>query len=445
MKEDKKTKNKTAKKSPSKKTSTKNSSIKNKDIKKKTGLKARLGEIRRSIFGEKKEETSFSLFEVIVIIFISIIFGIIIGYLINFSRGIFKTDSNIDEIVDMYNEIVDEYYDDVNKDDLANAAIKGMVESLGDPYSNYLDGDTAEDFNETIDGSFVGIGVVVMYTGEYNKIIDVYKNEPAYKAGIKVDDILIKVDDQDVRELYGDDLVKLIRGKAGTTVKITVLRREEELEFKIKRGKIDIQNVSNKVIESDDKKIGYIKVDNVAANTYDQFKENLKELEKKKIDSLIIDVRSNPGGHLQQTKDILSLFFDKDTVLYQIQSKKNTQKIYSSSNETRKYPVVVLINKGSASASEILASCFKENYKKATVVGTNSYGKGTVQKSQSLSSGNTVKFTTEKWLTSKGKWLNGKGVEPDVVVEQSEAYYQEPTDENDAQLQEAIKQIKESK
>ena len=168
-------------------------------------------------------------------------------------------------------------------------------------------------------------------------------------------------------------------------------------------------------------------------------------MEKKKIDSLILDVRSNPGGHLLQTRQILSLFFDKKTVLYQVQAKKTKKKVYSLSNDKREYPIVVLIDSGSASASEILASCFKENYKNINIIGNKSYGKGTVQKSKSLNSGTSIKYTTEKWLTSKGKWINKKGVKPNIEVSLGEEYVNNPGHETDAQLQKAIEILKESK
>lgn len=407
-------------------------------------LRKEIKKIENRIFEEDDKGNNFSLIEVILIIFISILFGVVIGYLITFSKGAGITDKNIEEIVDTYRNIVDEYYDDVDKDKLSESAIKGMIDSLEDPYSNYMDNDTTDEFNETIDGSFVGIGVVVMYNEDYNSIIEVYKNSPAEKAGIKKDDKIIKVDGEDAKGIYGDEIAKKIRGLEGTTVKITVLRGEEELEFDVVRGTIEIKSVSTEVFEVDGKKIGYLKIDNFAANTYSQFAKKIKSLEKKKIDSLIIDVRDNPGGHLLQTRQILSLFFNKKTVLYQIQSKSSKKKVYSYTNDTKDYPIAVLINGGSASASEILASCFKDNYKKATIIGTKSYGKGTVQKAKSLSSGTSIKYTTEKWLTSKGEWINKKGVKPNIEVELNEEYYTNPSHDTDNQLQKAIETLKES-
>ena len=395
-------------------------------------------ELERRIFNDS--ESNFSLLEVVLIIVISILFGIIIGYLITFSKSGSASDSNIEEIVETYHNIVDDYYDSVDKDKLSEAAIKGMIDSLEDPYSNYMDSNSTDEFNEQIDGSFVGIGVVVMYNEEYNTIIEVYKGSPAEAAGIEKDDVIIKVDGEDVRGVFGDEISKKIRGKEGSVVHISVLRGEEEKEFDVVRGKIDIKSVTSNVIEQDNKKIGYLKIENFAANTYSQFSKELKKIEKKKINSLIIDVRNNPGGHLLQTRQILSLFFNKKTVLYQIQDKSLKKKIYSYTKDTRTYPVVVLVNGGSASASEILAAAIKESYN-GYVVGTKTYGKGTVQQVKELSDGSMIKYTTENWLTPNGNWINEVGIEPTNVVNLSEEYIKNPSDETDNQLQEALKLV----
>lgn len=391
-----------------------------------------------------KDKSVFSVLEVILIIIISILFGLIVGYFISYTKNNNIKDNNLREIVSTYNDITNEFYEDIDKDKLTDAAIKGMVESLNDPYSNYMDGEVSDEFNETIEGSFTGIGVVIQDGEEYTTVVEVYEDSPAKKSGIEVNDVIIKVNGEDVKGVSGSDLAKRIRGKSGTKLTVSVLRDGKELEIELVRGKVDLISVTDKIIEYDGKNIGYIGISNFAANTYSQFYKSLKALESKKVDSLIIDVRGNPGGHLQQTKQILSLFFNSKTVLYQIESKGSKEKVYSYSNESRKYPVAILIDNGSASASEIVAACFKDNYKKAYIVGTNTFGKGTVQKSQTLSNGTTIKYTTEKWLTPKGKSINEKGVSPTIEVNQQDSYYEDPKDENDLILQEALKQLKES-
>lgn len=392
-----------------------------------------------------KDLASFTILEVVLIIIIAILFGVIVGYFINYSRNDTTKDSNLNEVVSTYNNIVNNYYVDIDKGKLADSAIKGMVESLDDPYSNYMDGSTANDFNESIDGSFTGIGVMIQNGEDYTTVIEVYDDAPAKKAGMQVGDVIIKVNGEDVKGMDGTALAKIIKGKKGTKVNITVKRNDEEISMDVKRDVVDLISVTDKIIEYEGKNIGYIRIDNFAANTYSQFYKSLKALENKKIDSLIIDVRSNPGGHLQQTKQILSLFFDSKTVLYQIKSKGKVEKAYSYSNESRKYPVAVLIDSASASASEILASCFKENYKKVFIIGNTTYGKGTVQKTQTLKDGTTIKYTTETWLTSKGKSINEVGVTPTVEVSLTEKFVENPCDDNDDQLKEALNKLKESK
>ena len=417
--------------------------MKKKTKKKKSFIKNIKKTINKQING--KDVTSFTILEVVLIIFISILFGIIVGYFINYSRNDTTKDSDLNEIVSTYNNIVKNYYGDVDKSVLKDEAIKGMVDSLNDPYSSYMEGKTADEFNETIDGSFTGIGVAIQDGGDYTTIVEVYDDSPAKKVGMAVGDVIVKVNGNDVKGVSGTELAQMVRGKKGTKVSITVKRNEEEITMDIKRDVVDLISVTDKIIEYDGKNIGYIRIESFAANTYSQFYKSLKALESKKIDSLIIDVRSNPGGHLQQTKQILSLFFDSKTVLYQIKSKNKIEKVYSYSNESRKYPIAVLVDSVSASASEILASCFKENYKKVFIVGNTTYGKGTVQYTDTLSNGTTIKYTTETWLTSKGKFINDVGVTPTVEVDLTDEYVKNPCDDTDDQLKMALEKLKESK
>ncbi len=389
-------------------------------------------------------DSKFSIFEVVIIIFISIVFGVIVGYILTYTRSPLssvKSNSKLSEIISTYNSIKDNYYKEIDDDTLVNAAVSGMIGSLDDKYSNYMDSSTTDSFNESVEGSFVGIGITIMYDGEYNKIIAVDDKGPSNKI-LKVDDLIVEVSGKDVRGIYGDDLKKLIRGKVGTTVKIKVLRNNKYLTFSIKRTNIEIKTVKSNYFDVESKKIGYLDVDVISSNTYKQFNKNLKRLENKNIDSLIIDLRDNPGGHVSQTKEILSMFFNKKTVLYQLKDKDTKKKIYSSSNETRSYPIVILVNDGSASASEIITSCFMENYNNIKVVGTTTYGKGTVQQSHQLSTGTSIKYTVQEWLTSKGKSINEKGIKPDEELLMNSEYYSNPTYNTDNQLQKAIEILK---
>ncbi len=412
--------------------------------KKKSDKKAKKDNFFNNLEFDLENDSKFSIFEVVIIIFISIVFGIIVGYILTYTRsplGSVKNNSKLSEIISTYNSIKDNYYKEIDDDTLVNAAVSGMIDSLDDKYSNYMDSSTTDSFNESVEGSFVGIGITIMFDGEYNKIIAVDDKGPSKKS-LKVDDLIVEVSGKDVKGVYGDDLRKLIRGKVGTTVKIKVLRNNKYLTFSIKRTNIEIETVKSNYFDVESKRIGYLDVDVISSNTYKQFNKNLKRLENKNIDSLIIDLRDNPGGHLSQTREILSMFFNKKIVLYQLKDKNTKKKIYSSSNETRSYPIVILVNDGSASASEIITSCFMENYKNIKVVGTTTYGKGTVQQSRQLSTGTSIKYTVQEWLTSKGKSINEKGIKPDEELLMNSEYYSNPTYNTDNQLQKAIEILK---
>lgn len=413
--------------------------------KKNRHIKSFFTKIKNKIWPD--EYSSFNIPEVIMLVIISILFGVIVGCILTYSRAFTVDNSSYEnELLNTYQKIRDNYYDEVSEKDLLNAAIDGMISVLDDPYSYYMNDTDTESFNQKIDGNYVGIGTTVLHDESLgNKVVDIFDGSPADKAGVKVGDIFLSIDGTDVRYMTLKEISNYIKGSAKTSSNFVFIRDDKNIEVTITRDVVDIPSVDSKIIEGNNKKLGYISIDTFAANTYSQFKKNLKSLEKQKIDSLIIDVRNNPGGHLSQVEDILSMFFNKKTVLYQIETKGKKEKVYASSKETRSYEVVVLINESSASASEILASCFQENYKKATIIGVTSYGKGTVQKSVDLSTGASLKYTTQKWLTSKGTWINEKGVVPDIVVEQGNEYTIEPTDENDLQLQKALEVLTKNK
>lgn len=389
------------------------------------------------------QKSFFSMFEVLILLVIAILFGILIGYILTNYRN--PNDKNISEIIDTYDNILNSYYEEVDSKELADAAIKGMVQSLKDPYSNFMDEENTNQFVEDVDGSFVGIGVTVQYEEEgYHRVIELLENGPAEKAGVLVDDVIVEVDGKSVLNLVGDEFTNLVRGKRGTNVEITVRRGEEEKKITMKRDIVEIQSVSSKYFNTESGNIGYIRITTFSANTYSQFSKELKKIEKKGIQSLIIDVRDNPGGYLLQTQEILSLFFPRKTLLYQIESKNTKKKVYSYSKESRDYPIAVIINGGSASASEVLASTIQDSYSNGIIVGQQSYGKGSVQKPKYLKNGSSIRYTTQKWLTAKGKCLEGKGIKPDLIVEQTSEYYENPSDETDKQLQETINKLKES-
>ena len=395
----------------------------------------------REVIVERR--SGFSISEVIIIMIIAIMFGFLLGNIVNFV--VFDKSSSssdeLSELVTTYDNIVNNYYDDVDKEELIDAGIQGMINYLDDPYATYFSGDASDEFNEELAGEYEGIGIQVLLRDNVFSVSSVFDNSPASKAGIKIGDIITKVNDTDVSGKSLTDVVSLINSKKKAS--ITVTRDGNTLDFEVTRSTIDVPVVSSDIYENNGKKIGYIKIDLFSLKVYNQFNKALKALEKQNIEGLVIDVRDNPGGYLSQVKDILCLFLNKKQVLYQLQTKSETEKVYGTKKSIdRDYPVSVIINDESASASEILASAFKESYG-SHIVGINSYGKGTVQSASDLDSGDTIKYTVQKWLTPDGNWINDKGVVPTDRVETVLQEGETLTYENDTMLQTAIRVVSE--
>lgn len=389
-----------------------------------------------------EKERSFKLSEVVILLLIMFIVGFILG--LSAIKSNFKQCDDYSEFtkfIDTYNYIVDNYYDDLDKDELISSAIEGMLNSIEDPYTTYIDDENSNVFNTTLEGSFEGIGVEIVSDSNNNVVVySVIEDSPAFRAGIKSLDIIKEIDGVSMEGLTPTDFVNAVKSSSSELVKITVLRGNETLEFDIKREVVTIKSVSSEIFENNDKKIGYIYISIFANNTYSQFKNALNELETNGIDSLIIDVRGNSGGHLTSVENILGLFLDSSHIIYQTEDKNGISKFYSHGLVTKNYSVVVIINEGSASASEILGAALKEEYG-ATLIGKNSFGKGTVQELKTLDEDIQYKFTTKKWLTPHGNWINDVGLSVDIEVEFNRDYYDNPVYENDDQLQAAIKYI----
>ncbi len=392
-----------------------------------------------SIFSDDKNNYSFS--EVFVVTLVSLIIGAFACFsvltIFTGGRNYFKLSKELSKFYDAYDTITDNYYGDISKEELVDSAISGMVSSVGDIYTSYSDTDTTSKFDEMVNGTYEGIGCVIQQSETDMKIITVYDNSPAGKAGLKVDDKIIKVDDIDISTTTASKLGDYIKSGAKDKITMTIIRGEEEKVVTLSREKIEIPVVTAKTFESNGKKIGYLQISIFSSVANKQFKENLEKLEKDGIDGLIIDVRNNNGGYLTTVTDITSSLLPKGKIIYQIQKGDKKVATKDQTSTKREYPIAVLVNGGSASASEILAGAIKESYK-GYVVGTKTYGKGTVQQVKKLSDGSMIKYTVENWLTPDGNWINEKGIEPTNVVDMDSAYYENPGDENDNQLQKAL-------
>lgn len=417
-----------------------------KDIKRKKDSNKKVKNKKVEIVNDNKtkEKELYTSKEVIIVMIFSIGIGILMcfgGISIITGKNYLAVTKDLKKVVDTYYAIVDNYYGELDRDKLIDGAVEGMISSVGDTFTSYSDTDSTSSFDETINGSYEGIGCTVATLEDGTiSVIDMFEDSPSYKAGLKVGDIILKVDGESYEGKNSNDISDYIKNSGKSKVVLTVKRDNEEKDISINLSKVEIPHVSGKVIEQDSKKIGYIKISLFASNSYKQFKNKLDELEKSNIDDLIIDVRDNSGGYLSSVTDICNLFLDNGKVIYQLEDSKGKVKKKDTTKEKRKYDIVVLINGGSASASEILASAIKESYG-GDIVGTNSYGKGTVQQTKKLLDGSMIKYTTQKWLTPDGNSINEVGVTPTKVVELNEEYFNNPTTENDNQLQEAIKLI----
>lgn len=405
--------------------------------KKKKDKKKKIG-----IFSKEKESYSFD--EVFSITIFSLLLGVLACFsvltILNKGKNYFVLSKELAKFVDAYDAIVNNYYKEVDKDKLVESAINGMVSSIGDEYTSYSDKDVTDNFNETVNGKYMGIGALIMKSEKDLVIYKVFEDSPSYRAGLKDGDIILKLDDKDTKDMSVNDIASIVKNDRNKEVKLLVKRGEENLDITIVKDMVELPVVSGKVINHNDKKIGYISLSIFSSVASEQFNKELVKLEKEGISGLVIDVRGNSGGYLTTVTDIVSYFLKKGDIIYKLEVNDKVTVRKDKTKESRDYPVAVLIDKNSASASEILASSIKESYN-GYVVGTNSYGKGTVQQTLVLSDGSMIKYTIEKWLTPLGNWINEEGVIPTNYVELSSEYLNNPVFENDNQLNEALELV----
>jgi carboxyl-terminal processing protease len=333
--------------------------------------------------------------------------------------------------------------DYVNQDVLTEktlfyGALRGLVSATGDPYSTFMDPQEAKDFENDLSGTFDGIGAEIGFRNDILTIIAPLKDTPAAKAGLRAGDKIYSIDGQSAANLSVDQAVKLIRGPKGTKVTLTIIRNkiDKPLDIIITRETIFVKSVDTSFNEKN--KIYTIKISNFNNDTEDLFNQAVQEVLLKKPSGLILDLRNNPGGYLESAVAIASEWIKKGTIVSeQFADGKKIEHTSSGSGRLAGLPTVVLVNEGSASASEIVAGALKDD-KQAKLIGEKTFGKGSVQVLRQLSDGSVVKVTTAKWLTPLGNYINEKGIEPDLKVELTNDDYNQ---NKDPQMEAALKAL----
>lgn len=356
----------------------------------------------------------------VVLILVLIVFGI---YSFVSSATEKKKKDDLYRQVELFSDtlaiIETEYVDDVQPRNLIYGALKGMLSSL-DPHSQFLDPDAYNELKVDTEGKFGGLGIEITIKDGLLTIVTPIEGTPAWKAGLKTNDRIVKINNELTRDMTITDAVKRLRGKAGEAVNITILRESEKklLEFKLVRDIIKINNIKEAKILEDS--IGYIRVVEFRENTAKDMDTALENLKKQGMNVLILDLRNNPGGLLDAAVKVTEKFIDKDKLIVYTKGRRPNQNMEFVSLGTRPIVdllMVVLINEGSASGSEIMAGALQD-HKRAIILGTKSFGKGSVQTVMPLSDGSALRLTTSKYFTPSGKQIHGKGIMPDIVVEE---------------------------
>lgn len=354
-----------------------------------------------------------------------------------------NTAEYITKLLNLKNEILNSYYQDVDEDDLLEGALIGMFQAVGDPYTVYYDEDQFQSYMEQIQGTYVGIGVVV--TMDDNNVVTVVSSiegTPGKKAGLVTGDKIIKVNNEEIIGLSLTEVVAKIKGDQGTEVTLTIQREgsDELIEKKLIREEIVMKSVNSEVLDDG---IGYLTISQFENYTSKEFSENLNKLLDENIKGLIVDVRDNPGGRMDTVVEIVDRLMGESVIVYTEDKAGNKDYKYSDEKNKLNLPIVVLINGGSASASEIFAGALQDT-NSATIVGTTSFGKGIVQRMSDLGDGTGYKVTVSEYFTPNGRNIHDKGIEPDVEIEMplDLKYESDYSLEKDVQLNKAIEVLK---
>lgn len=337
--------------------------------------------------------------------------------------GFMSNVKQLKEISDIMDIITENFVGEkkIDKTILMQGALKGMIESLEDPHSNYFSKDGMEDLEDKISGEYTGVGMIIRkHSNEPVTVELLIEGTPAFKAGIRPNDKIIKIDSESTYNMELEDASKKLKGKVGTSVKLLIYREKEkkEKEVILKRANIKLENVRSKMLPN---KVGYIKLTQFSADVDLQVSKSLEKLQNQGMQGLIFDLRNNPGGRIDQAIKIGSMFIKKGIIVSE--RPKKGKEIFSE-REGKYYgdfPLIILINEGSASASEIVSGAVRD-YKRGVLLGEKSYGKGSVQVLMPLPDGDGIKLTIAKYYTPKGENINGKGIEPDIKVEEEDDF-----------------------
>lgn len=329
------------------------------------------------------------------------------------------------------------YIGEIDEEMMIDGAIKGYVEGIGDPYTTYLTKDEMKEFTEETNSEYVGIGVYLTNNKADNTIlvVGIMKAAPALDAGMQAGDVIEKVNDIAYTGDQLDDAIKILKGEEGTNVKVTILRDGKEIDLTITRKKITVEHVASQMLENN---IAYIQVDSFDSGVAKAFEQQITELKNGGAKGIIIDLRSNGGGIVDEATGIADLFLKKNETILITKGKEDKEEVTISKNDPiiQDIPVVVLVNEGTASASEILAGALKDKYPSTTIVGKKTYGKGVIQTLYNLSDGSGLKVTTEEYYTPNHNKINKEGIKPDVEInltKDADGYYETDIDK-DAQI-----------
>ena len=350
------------------------------------------------------------------------------------------------KLAEITNLIQNNYYQDVSQEQIEEGVLHGAVLALGDPYSAYMNVEEKQSYNESLEGAYVGIGVLTTFNSDWQAVIaQVYNNSPAQKAGLQKGDIFVAVDGQKINTMSSKDLSEVtgkIRGEAGTSVEITIERNGQEMSFTVQREEVHITYVTSRMLANN---IGYIKIDEFSGSALEEYQQAVAQLQEQGMQAMILDLRDNPGGFVDYAVEIADELLPKATII-SVRDKNGNEKQYTSDSKSMDFPMAVLVNQNSASASEILTVALKEN-QRAAIIGEKTYGKGIIQSHFNLSWGGYLKLTTTSYYSPNGNAIHEVGVMPDIEVFLPQEIQNDPsllTDETDTQLQKAIEILTQS-